>query len=51
MPEERTRVDEVPMYGGLDRTKFPELVEADKQFISGAMQEFGSREKASQALD
>lgn len=48
MSEQTTRVDEVPMYGGIDRTKFPELVEADKQFISDVTKEFGSRGKASQ---
>lgn len=48
MHDQRTRVDEVPMYGGIDRVKFPELVEADEQFISGVTKEFGSREKASQ---
>jgi Tfp pilus assembly protein PilF len=48
MPEQHTRVDEVPMYGGIDRSKFPELIEADEQFISGVTEAFGSREKASQ---
>ncbi len=46
--QQRTRVDEIPLYGGIDRSQFPELVAADQQFISGVTEAFGSRERASQ---
>lgn len=44
---QQTRIDEVPMYGGMDRTKYPELQAGDEKFISDVTQHFGSREKAS----
>lgn len=44
--ETQTRIDEVPMYGGIDRSKFPALRESDEQFIAGVTREFGSREAA-----
>lgn len=40
-------IDQLPMYGGLDRQSVPELKAADEELISGATKEFGSREKAS----
>jgi tetratricopeptide (TPR) repeat protein len=40
-------IDQLPMYGGLDRQSVPELKAADEEFISGTTKEFGSREKAS----
>jgi Tfp pilus assembly protein PilF len=43
---QRTPIDQVPMYGGMDRSQFPELKAADEKFISGVSREFGSREKA-----
>lgn len=42
------RIDEIPMYGGIDRSKNPELKVADENFIAEVTQHFGSREKASQ---
>jgi tetratricopeptide (TPR) repeat protein len=41
-----TRIDEVPMYGGLDRSKSAELKAADEKFIFDVTQHYGSREKA-----
>lgn len=38
------------MYGGMDRNSVPSLKEADEALISGVTEEFGSREKASQAF-
>ena len=46
---EWTRTDEVPMYGGMDRTAYPELKAADEKFIADVTREWGSREKAAQA--
>lgn len=43
-------VDQVPMYGGMDRQSVPQLKQADEQLIAGATKEFGSREKASDAF-
>lgn len=41
-----TRIDEAPMYGGMDRSTIPELKQGDEEFIRGVTNEFGSREKA-----
>ena len=41
-----TRIDEVPMYGGIDREKYPTLKEGDQTFIERVTEHFGSREKA-----
>jgi tetratricopeptide (TPR) repeat protein len=41
------RIDEVPMYGGMDRSQFPDLLAADKKFIADVTAHYGSREKAS----
>lgn len=46
--EQKSRIDEAPMYGGIDRSQVPELVSADQEFISAVTKEFGSREKSSQ---
>lgn len=40
-------IDQQPMYGGMDRSAYPELEAADKEFISAVTNEFGSREAAS----
>lgn len=40
-------IDQVPMYGDMDRNAIPTLKEADEVFIEGTSKEFGSREKAS----
>lgn len=42
-----TRIDEVPMYGGMDRSQAPELKAADEKFIADVSRHYGSREKAS----
>ncbi|QDL36363.1 tetratricopeptide repeat protein [Rhodoferax sediminis] len=42
-----TRIDEAPMYEGIDRSKVQELKAADERFISDATTQFGSRERAS----
>lgn len=41
------RIDEVPMYGGIDRSKVPELKAGDEKFMSELVTQFGSRERAS----
>jgi tetratricopeptide (TPR) repeat protein len=46
---DKTPIDQVPFYGGMDRNSFPELKKADEELISGAAKEFGSRESASKA--
>ncbi|MDQ5877867.1 MAG: hypothetical protein QG616_82 [Pseudomonadota bacterium] len=43
---QQTRIDEVPMYGGIDRMAIPELRAADAKFISDVSAQFGSRENA-----
>lgn len=45
--ESRIPIDQMPMYGGMDRTVVPELKSGDESFISSVVAEFGSREKAS----
>ena len=42
-----TRIDELPMYGGIDRSRVPKLKAGDEKFISDVITQFGSREKAS----
>lgn len=42
-------IDQLPMYGGMDRSQVPALKEGDEKFISSVVAEFGSREKASMA--
>lgn len=46
--KQQIRIDEVPMYGGMDRSIIPEVKAADEKFISDVSAQFGSREKASQ---
>jgi tetratricopeptide (TPR) repeat protein len=41
------RIDETPMYGGIDRSIVTELRDGDMKFISAVTKKFGSREKAS----
>lgn len=41
------RIDEIPMYGGIDRSSNPQLKAGDEKFITGVTALFGSREKAS----
>ena len=47
--DSRIPIDQVPMYGGMDRSAVPELKSGDESFISSVVAEFGSREKASNA--
>ena len=41
------RIDEVPMYGGMDRSQFSDLRAGDEKFIADVTAHYGSREKAS----
>jgi Tfp pilus assembly protein PilF len=43
-------IDQVPMYGGMDRAAKPELKAADEKLIQGTTKEFGSRSAASAAF-
>jgi len=43
-------IDQMPMYGGMDRQSVPQLKQADEQLIAETTKEFGSREKASGAF-
>lgn len=43
---QQTRIDEVPMYGGIDRMAIPALRAADAKFISDVSAQFGTRENA-----
>lgn len=40
-------IDQLPMYGGLDRSTVPELKKADEALIESASSAFGGRERAS----
>jgi tetratricopeptide (TPR) repeat protein len=44
-----SRVDEVPMYGGMSRAAVPELRAGDDKFIADASRQFGGRDKAAAA--
>jgi tetratricopeptide (TPR) repeat protein len=43
----QTPIDQMPMYGGMNRSDYPELRAADETFIQGVTSKFGSRERAS----
>jgi len=45
-----TRVDEIPMYGGQDRSVIPELKAADETLIADTTKHYGSREEAASAF-
>lgn len=47
LPPGATPIDQVPMYGGMDRSAYPELKAGDERFIAGTTREFGSRQAAS----
>jgi len=49
-PSGKVPIDQLPMYGGMDRAAYPELKAADEKLIEGTTQAFGSRETASQAF-
>lgn len=42
----RTPIDQVPMYGGMDRQSVPELKKGDEEFIEKVSSAFGGRENA-----
>jgi hypothetical protein len=43
-------IDQVPMYGGMDRAAVPALKAADEKLIADTTQHYGSRAKASAAF-
>lgn len=43
-------IDQVPMYGGMDRSAIPELKAADEKLIADTTNHYGTREKASAAF-
>lgn len=43
--QNKTPMNELPMYG--NKTKPPEMLKADREFIDGMVKQFGSRKKAS----
>ncbi len=47
---DRTPIDQVPMYGPMDRAAVPQLRAADEQLIAGTTKHYGSREAASTAF-
>jgi Tfp pilus assembly protein PilF len=46
----QTPIDQVPMYGGLDRSAIPELKAGDEKLIADTTNHYGTREKASAAF-
>lgn len=48
--ESQIPIDQIPMYGGMDRNAIPVLKAADQELIEGTSKAFGSREKASAAF-
>jgi Tfp pilus assembly protein PilF len=48
--QEQVPIDQVPMYGGLDRNSIPELKAGDEKLISDTTRHYGSKEKASVAF-
>lgn len=48
--QDEVRIDEIPLYGGMDRSKVEELKKADEEFIADVIKEYGSKEAASQAF-
>lgn len=48
--QQGTQIDEVPMYGGMDRSKVPELKAADEKLIADTSRHYGNREKAAVAF-
>ena len=43
-------IDQVPMYGGMDRSAIPELKAGDEKLIADTTSQFGTRQKASAAF-
>jgi tetratricopeptide (TPR) repeat protein len=50
LPAVAQPIDQVPMYGGMDRSAYPDLKAADETFIAGVTKEFGSREAAAKVF-
>jgi hypothetical protein len=48
--DSRTPIDQVPMYGGMDRNSVPELKTGDEKLITDTTRQYGTREKASAAF-
>ncbi|HEY9146920.1 MAG TPA: tetratricopeptide repeat protein, partial [Thiobacillus sp.] len=48
--EGQVPIDQVPMYGGMDRSAIPELKAGDEKLIADTTSRFGTREKASAAF-
>jgi Tfp pilus assembly protein PilF len=48
--DERIPIDQVPMYGGMDRNAIPELKAGDEKLIADTTSHYGTREKASAAF-
>ena len=48
--EGQVPIDQVPMYGGIDRSAIPELKAGDEKLITDTTSQFGTREKASAAF-
>jgi tetratricopeptide (TPR) repeat protein len=46
---DRIPIDQVPMYGPMDRSKIPYLKKADEDLVRNGIKGFGSREKAAEA--
>ena len=42
------KIDQVPMYGGIDRSANPRLAEGDKQFLEQVIKEYGNKRTASE---
>ncbi len=45
-----TPIDQVPMYGGVNRAEIPDLKYADEKLIAETTEHYGSREKAAVAF-
>lgn len=46
----RTPIDQVPMYGGMNRSEIPDLKYADEKLIAETTEHYGTREKAADAF-
>jgi hypothetical protein len=47
--EKRMPIDQVPMYGAMDRSRIPSLKKGDENLIKNGIKGFGTREKAADA--
>jgi Tfp pilus assembly protein PilF len=45
--DDQIQIDQIPMYGGMDRNAIPELKERDEKLITDTIKLYGTREKAS----